>query len=457
MSFTPRTKDELARRTLGAFIARSPLSDTNEGSVLDTIAQSIGALASNTENRIATVRDAFDFRNASGVELDLRLAEFPHGTIVRKPAQRARGVVGIILQEGLTVDTVIPEGTTFSRTDNAVLYLTTEDVTISAGERIADLNVEASVLGSSGNAPSSVITGLEDVPNEIIAVVNTRAITTGLEEESDNSLKRRATLYLQSLARSQARALEYMALSADLPLRLLIANIYEDPFNRGMSYLYIEDGTGALSQNTSDGRIPSVTVPQGSLNVFYHDYPAIKEVIPAIFNNGTLTNLDPTQYVSIPERGIIYLDSSALTPGDTLTVRPYHIYTGSIATIQALIEGDPSNPEGSPGFRSAGTRVRVLSPNITRVSLSLEVQVQGGADYTTLETNITDALSSLINDLYVNAPLFHASIIDVVMDVEEVSNVHVFRFNTTDAFEDFYPPQGSVIRLNNLSISPVEV
>lgn len=457
MSFTPRTKDELARRILGAFISRSPLSDTNKGSVLDTISQSIGALASNTENRIATVRDAFDFRNATGAELDLRLGEFPHGTIARKPAQRARGVVGIILQEGLTVDTVIPEGTTFSRTDNAVLYSTIEDVTIPAGVRIFDLNIEASVLGSSGNAPSGVIRGLEDVPSEIIGVVNARAITTGLEEESDNSLKRRATLYLQSLARSQAKALEYMALSADLPLRLLLANIYEDPFNRGMSYLYIEDGTGTLSQDISDGRIPSITVPQGSLNVFYHDYPAIKEVVPAIFNNGLLINLDPTQYISIPERGVIYLDPSILTPGDTLTVRPYHIYTGSIATIQALIEGDPNNPEISPGFRSAGTRVRVLSPNIARVSLSLEVQVKGGADYATLDINITDSLSSLINDLHVNAPLFHASIIEAVMDIEEVSNVHVYSFNTTDTFEDFYPPQGSVIRLNNLSISPVEV
>jgi hypothetical protein len=457
MSFKARTREELSRRVLGAFIARSPLSDTNQGSVIDTIAQSVGALASNIEYKMENIRDSFDFRNANGTELDARLAELPPGSITRHPAQRARGTVGVILTEGLVVDTIIPEGALFGRTDSPVVYANVEEVLVPAGTRIAELTVEASVLGLEGNAPSGAITVLIDVPTEIISATNARAITTGAEEESDTALIRRALLYLQSLARSQPSALEYMALSADLPNRLQIANIYEDPNMRGYSILYIEDGSGNLNQQRTDGRVPSYTIPEGGLNVLYHDAPAVNEVIPAISVGGVLTDLAPEQYVSIPERGIIYLEASTLTPGDVLTCQPYEVYTGSIATIQSFIEGDPNNPAGAPGFRSAGTRVRVLSPAITRVSLSLQIEVEALVDQALLNQNITEAVTSLLSQLGVNQPLYYASLIDVIMDVEQVRNVHVYRFNTTELLEDYYPPNGSVIRLNQLNISAVEV
>lgn len=455
MTYTPRTRDELARRVLGALVTRSRLNDTQQGSVIDTLAQAIGAIAAGAEQRLASIRDAFDFRNASGAELDERVAELPPYTIERLPAQRARGVLGVVIEEGLTDPLVIPQGSTFSRSDNGAIYSTLEEVTVPAGVRLVALNVECSILGVGGNAPSSTINRVEDAPAEIIAVNNGPSISTGRDEESDAALKRRALLYLQGLARCQPAAIEFAALSADLPLRLIVADLYELPNVCGMSELYIEDGSGTLKNQRTAGRVSSLTVPAGGVRVLYHDAPAVADVIPVIIAGGVSTPLDRSVYVSIPERGMIYLDQNAVNEGDVIQTAPYEVYTGPIASIQRLIEGDPNNPESSAGYRAAGTRVRVLSPSVVRVSLDLQVTTESGVDHADLENQITENVTGLTSELKVGFPLYAAAIIDVVMGLEGVVNVRVLNTGAATPFEDRYPPAGSVIRINQLNIRPV--
>ena len=455
MSYEARNRDELARRVLGAMIARSQLSDTSQGSVIDTIAGAFGAVAAGIEQRIEAVRDAYDFRNATGSELDERLLEFPPHTITRKPAQRARGNVAVSFELGVSAFT-ISAGTTFSRQDNGVVFTVLEDTPISNNTVLAELNVEASVSGVAGNAPSGSITIIEDAPNEIAAVSNPRAITTGADEESDGALKRRAMLYLQSLAKCQPSAIEFAALSEDLPLRLTLANLYEPPDQLGYSELLIEDGSGTLNEQRTAGRVLNITAPTNGLNIYYHDAPATDEVIPAKLIAGQLVPLDPSQFVSIPERGIIYISDGVVIAGDVLTVQPYEVFTGSIQRIQRLIEGDPNHPESSGGYRAAGTRIRVLSPNIQRVSLDIHVVIESGIDSDLIKSDITEAVVALASELRVNQPLFSASIIDVIMDLSGVLNVHLYPAGLTSLFEDRYPPRGSVCRIGALNIRPIE-
>ena len=456
MTYTPRTRDELARRVLGALVTRSRLNDTQQGSVIETFSQAVGAIAAGAEQRLSSIRDGFDLRNASGAELDERVAELPPYTIERLPSQRARGVVGVVLAEGLTLPTVIPQGSTFSRSDNGAIYTSLEAVTVPAGERLATLQIEAAVAGVEGNAPSSTINRIEDAPAEIIAVNNGPAISTGREEESDAALKRRALLYLQGLARCQPAAIEFAALSADLPLRLVVADLFELPAVRGMSELYIEDGSGTLDAQRTAGRVSEITVPLGGLRVLYHDAPAVAEVVPSVVVGGVSTPLNRDQYVNIPERGLIYFEEGAVNVGDVVRTEPYQIYTGTISTIQRLIEGDPNNPEASAGYRAAGTRVRVLSPSVVRISLDLQVTVESGVDLGDLENQITEEITALASALHVGMPLYAAAVIDVVMDIEGVINVHVFNTGSNDRFNDRHPPAGAVVRIHQLNIRPTE-
>ena len=452
--YTPKTREELSRRVLGALTSRSRLSDTREGSVIHTLAQSVGALAAGTEQRLAAIRSAYDFRNAAGAELDERLLDYPESTLQRKAAQRARGSIGLIIQEGLTAPLTIPEGSTFSRSDNGAIYATLEAVTVAVGApRVIAVEVEAAQSGLSGNAPSSTINQIEEAPSEIISVNNGQALTNGADQESDEALKRRALLYLQSLARCQPAALEFAALSADLDNRLVIADLVEDPHAAGLSRLYIDDGSGALGAQVAQGRINTFTAPAGGVTRLYHDHPAVNEVTPAKLVNNVFTPLAPQDFVSIPERGEIYIVEGRIQAGDQVTLEPYQIYTGAIAEIQSLIEGDPSSPQAS-GYRAAGTRVIVLSPSIAHIDLTIEIMISGG-DRDLITTSITQELTALTSSLRVGEPLFAARVIDSVMNITHVINVHLYTSNG-DSFTDFYPPLNAVVRFNSLVINPVE-
>ena len=128
MSYTAKTRTELSRRVLGALITRGRLNDVNEGSVIDTISKAVGSVASGVEYRLEQIRDSFDLRNATGAELDSRVAELPLSTIVRFPAQRARGEIVAVLEQNRQNPTVIPAGSLFSRADNGLSYATPEEV-----------------------------------------------------------------------------------------------------------------------------------------------------------------------------------------------------------------------------------------------------------------------------------------------------------------------------------------
>jgi len=456
MSYEARTREELSRRALGSLITRSRLDDVNEGSVIDTISKAIGSIASGVEYRLEKIRDAFDFRNATGDELDKRLSEFPLHTITRHPAQRATGEIIVEVEQGLTAPFTIPLGSLFSRSDNGLIYATTEEVTVPAGSNVAALKIEAVQAGIKGNARSNAIDIIEEAPSQITTVSYSPVLSLGREQESDNALKRRALLYLQSLARCQPLAVEYLALSTALPQRLVIADLYEDPRNLGYSILYIEDGSGTLENQRRPGRAHSFTVPQSGVSVFYHEAPATSEVVPAISSNNVLTPLDSSKYVSLPERGIIYLEEGAVTQGDILTVEPYQVYTGPIAEIQSLIEGDPSNPESSGGWRAGGTRIQVRAPETLFLDLDIQVFIEGGLDFSLMEADISEQITAFTSELKTGAPLFNASIVEIVMILEGVQNCKVYETGTFNRFLDTYPPQGTVIRISNLNIFPLE-
>ena len=457
MAYEPRTREEIKRRVLGSLVARSQLSDTAQGSVIDTLAGSVAAVGAGVELSLAQIRDSFDLRNASGSELDTRVAEFPPSTIERLPADRAQGRLTLLV--GATVNAfTISAGATFSRTDSGVSYSSLEDLGVasSANSQFILLPVECNAEGSIGNAPAGRITVIDSAPSQVQSVSNAQAFTNGHDQESDARLKRRALLYLQSLARSQPAALEFAALSARrLSQRLVVATGYEIPQTLGMTYLYIDDGSGDLENAVTDGRAPRVVVPTQGLTTFFHDAPATEDVKLAKEVNSQLIAIDPASYVSIPERGEIYIDAGAVSAGDVLTVEPYQVWTGAIKIIQELVEGDPHNPEAGAGLRAAGTRVRVRSPEIHRASFDVQIQTRAGVDFDALQSLASKTIAALTLELRVSRPLFIASIIDVLMDLEGVQNVHVYESGSVNSQRDIYPPQGSVVRVGTVNIIPL--
>jgi len=461
MAYVPRERAELARIFLGSLITRSELDDTAQGSVIDVIAQSQAALASSTERRIKGVRDAFDFRNASGAELDERLGEFPPHTITRLPATTATGTVTVTIPAQAS-DLGISQGASFSASSAPdILYSVITASTISAGATSKDLTVEASEDGRAGNIGAEKIDTVIDAPVQITSVTNSAAITNGQEEESDSELKRRALLYLQSLARSQPPALEFAALNYSGTERITLASLYEDPNVAGMSYLYIDDGSGTLGTRTATGHRYTGTATAEGPTVIYHDAPA--------FNPVEITYIDPStgnvrfvndlKYVSIPERGVIYLDADAIPETAVWTLGPYDVFTGPIAEIQRTIEGDPARPNEFAGWRAAGTRVRVLPPIVTRLDADIHLTPENGFELNALSQSVETRLIDELSVYRIGEPLFVARLTEIIMGVDGVRNITLYVHETGDdaapiPLEDLYPQSNRVVRLGTLKIIP---
>jgi len=459
--YVPRERDELARIFLGSLITRSELDDTAQGSVIDVLAQSMAALASSTERRIAGVRDAFDFRNATGAELDERLGEFPPDSISRLSATTASGSLTVtLLAQGS--DLTIEAGASFGASSNPdIIYSVRTQTVISAGATSADLTVDASESGRAGNIASQRIDTILDAPSQLLTVTNSAAFTNGQEEETDSALIRRAMLYLQSLARCQAPALEYAALSYEGEERITLASLYEDPHVAGMSYLYIDDGSGTLGLRTATGQQYTGTATATGPTVIYHDAPAVNTL--SITYTDPITSLtrtvSPVKYVSVPERGVIYLDSDAIPDGAVWTLGPYEVFGGPIAAIQRIIEGDPANPTSAPGWRAAGTRVRVYPPSIMRLDADIHLTPENGYELNALSQSVETSLIDELSAYRIGEPLFVARLIEMIMSVEGVRNIALYVAGTGDdaipqTLGDIYPSADRVIRLGALTIIP---
>jgi len=461
MAYVPRERDELARIFLGSLITRSELDDTAQGSVIDVLAQSMAALASSTERRIAGVRDAFDFRNATGAELDERLGEFPPDSISRLSATTASGSLTVtLLAQGS--DLTIEAGASFSASSNPdIIYSVRTQTVISAGATSADLTVDASESGRAGNIAAQRIDTILDAPSQLLTVTNSAAFTNGQGEETDSALIRRAMLYLQSLARCQAPALEYAALSYEGEERITLASLYEDPHVAGMSYLYINDGSGTLGLRTATGQQYTGTATATGPTVIYHDAPSVNTL--TITYTDPITSLtrtvSPVKYVSVPERGVIYLDSDAIPDTAVWTLGPYEVFTGPIADIQRIIEGDPANPASVPGWRAAGTRVKVYPPSIMRLDADIHLTPENGYELSALSQSVETSLIDELSAYRIGEPLFVARLIEMIMSVEGVRNVALYVAGTGDdaipqTLGDIYPSADRVIRLGALTIIP---
>lgn len=457
--FEPRTRAEIAEAALGALISRAHLTDTHEGSVINTLAQMIASVSAATERQIESARAAFDFREASGAELDARLSELPLSTITRQPPQKARGVLVVTL-EPLAAPLTIEEGATFSASAHpSQLFTTTTAHTIAAGETRAELAIESAEGGAAANLPAGAVDTLTDAPPQLTSCTNPAPLGGGLDEESDSALKRRAGLYLQSLARSQPAALEYLAYShTSTAGRIILAATYEPPNVPGYTALYIDDGTGQLETQTRPGATYSAPARAG-LEVIYHEAPAVAS--PSIIitaTDGTTRTLTSAQALGVPERGAVYLAAGAVAEGETYTLSAYEVYTGLISELQTAIEGDPADPLAQ-GYRAAGTRVQVQPARPYRLDLDLALLIAPGYELSAITAAITSAFNELTYSLRIGAPLYESALTCAAMSAAGVISARALRAGTGGtpqeaALGDIYPPANRVIRLGALTITP---
>lgn len=455
MAYVPKSSADILRDLVAATVARSELTDISEGSVLSQILATVASELAGSEYRMALIRDSYLLSRVSGSDLDERCSELPPGGVVRLGETAASGPCMTLKRgsanptpEELAEVLIVPRGATVGRVDEpSVLYALAEEVTFEIGEHTKnDVVVTCLIRGTVGNCPNGSINKMISLPTEITSISQARSIGGGQSAETDDSLRSRAFQYIGSLARCMPSAIEYAVRSfiASDGTRVKYAALYEDRGRRGYSEIVVDDGSVLLEGQIAvvrDGRTVGGVAPVGGDRlVIFHESPAtspIKEI--RRFVGGVEQDaITPADFVSIPERGVVYVDPGIFDPGDRWEITGanggdpdtgYQIFGGTlIPEIQRMIEGDLSNPAQNPGLRAAGTRVRVVPPSVENITdMDIFVTPVNGVSFVDTADSVKEAVSEFVLNLHPGETLFIAQLIDRVMDNPDVLNVRFFR------------------------------
>ena len=448
--FQPRTAQEAAQQWLARVIARTKLTDAAQGSVISGIAGANGDEIEAMEAAIDRLKRAH-WLDASGDLLDERVGDMPPGFQGRLGASAATSDSLTLTIADSAAPTTIPAGTVYGRSDNSgVQYVQVADVTAAAhqlsypGGGDPPVRVVATVLGTSGNAAAAGLVDLVMTPvNGLVGVNNTSTVGGGLDRESDEQLRIRARAYVQGLTGATNGALLYLALTyqSTTGVRMRHATVWEDPKRPAYAEMLIDDGTG-LGGYVRSGQPTGGTVSVDGMTVLYHEAPAVEHLGQAQFTIGAgpapLDASGAEQWVSVEERGVLYPDVGLLAPGDTWALDDYDVYTGPIAELQGVVEGDLERWWEAFGRRPSGGRVKVRPPDTVALDLAAVIVVRTGADLIVTRDLVIAEYGAYLADIAPGLPFRISILYQRVLDnVTDVANWLI-----SNPSSDKYPPDG---------------
>lgn len=436
MEFQPKSTQTLYEEWIARWLTRSPATDVTEGSVVSHLGRTFAESLSSTERRIWSVREAFDFRNAAGADLDRRLEDLPPGFVSRIGATVATGGTVRLTRadDGVLAEWVLDASATFKNSASGVIYETISDVTFAVGSATAsNVALRARTPGAEGNCLAGKIDTVlqaSDGDGQVIGVINTLPLTNAIDEETDEQLIQRAILYLAGLTSNTVQALAYLGstFTATDGSKARQARVYEDPDTFYVELL-IDDGS-ALAGYIQEGTPITGTIPEGNPSgiYLYHESPAVNTITSVLVDGAPL---DAEDFVSYPEQGRVrLLDTAPVSAGDTWEISGYNVWTGLPRELQEEI-----NDNRKP----AGGRIRVVAPLIHWVNLDLNIIPVRGSDFDVVQENTIDAVINYLSSLSPGETLFMSRLFDVIHNDPLVRTVRIFSAGTDIVSGDISP------------------
>lgn len=435
MAFVPRTEAEIGQALLARILAYTDLTDAHEGGVALELLLAEAKELARTEQGMQLIASLGDIDQATGEDLDERAAEaLPDGEL-RQPAVKATSTVRFRRAAGDTVGaTPISLGQVVARSSDGALYATTAAGSVADGAvESTNIPVIAQVAGSAGNAGVSTIDVVKGPPPRIIGVANYTTATGGLDEETDSSLRNRVRNKGRSLARCTPSAFDLLVRSYSNPTgqRVRFLRLVEVP---PRADLWVDDGTGTLDayETVASGEVLLESAPAGE-SVMFLSRQAIRQapgklVVTPLLGAAYELTLN-THYTAELPWGQMTLVSGSFTAGDNVATNGvYTAWTGLIADVQRLLDGNPYDRTTTPGCRGAGTATRVRPASVQLQTIVVDCTWEPGLGETALAAavlNVTNAVLGVVNTLDIGSPLYLASLIDVAMEVAGVKNVKV--------------------------------
>jgi hypothetical protein len=451
MSITPRTPDEIRQSLIAYLVSTGVLTSIDEGDVASTIFGAFSEGLSALEHRLLDfVRG--HLLDVSGDLLDDRVAQIPN-VPPRRGALPARGGEVVLTKES-SYDTLefSPGAIRICNPNTPTVVYTNRDVVI-FGTGVSSVSGIYFICTSTGyltDAPQGTLT-LVLQGNGIATCTNSAPLTGGADREADAFLRQRAQAMILSLARSQASAIEALALNFvdSNNTTILHAKAYEyADGHRGYTELVVSDGQGMSSATRlaipSTGTLPELQA--GSRYTFWFDGPAADRIKIAIKPTPSDTEQIYTSpqdwWIPIEEKGVGWtqLPKPFLIPGATWSISGHLVYQGWISEFQDFVNRTCT---------AAGTRVRVVKPDVQVITLRANCIIESGRSTTIVFTAVKDYIVEFFNRLAPGEPAFMHKLHDWVAQVPGLVNII---FEQTDLYPGS-PRTKLVATLNSITLN----
>lgn len=110
------------------------------------------------------------------------------------------------------------------------------------------------------------------------------------------------------------------------------------------------------------------------------------------------------------------IDSTGLASGASV-VTNYDFYTNLIASVQKVLEGDPSNPTAFPGYKASGIFLNVEAPILRRITIRASISVEHGYTEADVAPNVIIAMTNYIRTLGIGEDVIRSKLIDAAHNV----------------------------------------
>jgi len=125
---------------------------------------------------------------------------------------------------------------------------------------------------------------------------------------------------------------------------------------------------------------------------------------------------------TIPDAATAASGVGGLQAGDSVAAVYTH-YEGLLLEAQKIIDGDPDDRESYPGYRAAGTYVKVYPPTVFWQTYYVTIVVESGYTASTVTASVASAIEGYVNGLGINADVIASELIYACQTVEGVFDV----------------------------------
>lgn len=464
-SFVAKRQEQIYADMQAQVVAQGGLTDITDSSGLKSLLQAVARQLDELYYNASLLRLAFSLDSATGSDLDARAAEM--GARTRLGASAATGTV-IFSRPGQTGDVTIALGTQVQTSDGAA-FTTTDAAVLAAvdpasisghliGQDSPSVPIVASAGGTAGNVAAASISILAGTLSGINAVTNVAATTGGQDQESDDAYRSFLYTYVQSLPRATSQSIIGAVLGqtdAASGRTVLFASALSDPASPGIATLLIDDGSGdaaTTSQVTGEVLTKGLTGPPpdtaagGERRFNTASWPIYADAAITI-TSSTRGALNPqSDYTLNCATGQLLL-TTGLSQGEALTAT-YVCYTGLVAEVQRIVDGDPSDAVTYPGVKAFGVHITVSTPQTVTLVINAVLTISTGYDPATTEALVQSAITSYVNTLGIGADVLRSGLIAAAMGAAGVVNVVL-----TDPASDLIVLDDQIARVSQSTVT----